>query len=723
MLAPAARPSHLGVHLIGDGVDVAVYSEHATAVDFCVVDIGDDGARTERRTPLEHRVHGIWHSHVPGISAGQHYGLRVHGPWQPDRGHRFNPAKLLLDPYARAVTGAPTPSPELFGHVVDATLRGDTSVLSQHDSLPSAPLGVVVDDTFSWAADRHPRVAWADTVIYETHLRGLTMRHPSVPPEIRGTYEGLGHPAALAHLLRLGVTTVELLPIHARMSEVRLTQMGLSNFWGYNTMSFCAPDPRFSAAARRGEGPEATVAEFKTMVKRLHSSGLEVVLDVVYNHTCEGGEAGPTVSWRGLDNASYYRLSGSGYFDTTGTGNSLDFGRPEVIRMTLDSLRYWVEQMHVDGFRFDLMTTLARGRDGSYSPDHPLLIALRTDPVLSAAKLIAEPWDVGHGGWRTGQYPPPLTEWNDRYRDDVREFWLPGGRAEREGRPGPGVRTLATRLAGSEDIFEDLRGPLASVHYLASHDGFTLADLTAYDHRHNEANGEGNRDGAQTNHCDNHGVEGPTTDGAILAARQATLRAMLGTWAVTAGVPMLLAGDEMGRTQRGNNNAYCHDDEVTWVDWYHGQWQQDLLDTVRFLLKLRASHPVLRQGAFFTGRSVHADGTKDLAWFTGDGDQMSDEQWYDGYRRTLLMYLHGEPAGGDSLLVVFHGGQHDREITLPDQPWAQRYRLLWTSASARPGWPVGPVPAIPAPGPADLMPADRLVVAARTVTILSAQHG
>ncbi len=722
-LAPATNPTRLGVHLRAGGVDAAVFAENADSVEVCLVDVDEAGRRSQRRVALPHRVNGIWHAHLPGVSAGQHYGVRVHGPWRPGEGHRFNSAKLLLDPYARAVVPPGRMGPELFGHTVDHHLMGDPYVASTVDSLATAPLGVVVDEAFEWGADRRPGIGWDDTVIYEAHVKGLTMRHPGVPDEIRGSYQALGHPAVLSHLNELGITTIELLPVHASVTEAWLTQQGLTNYWGYNTLGFFAPDTRFSAAARHDGSPRAVIDEFKTMVRNLHTAGIEVVLDVVYNHTCEGGNGGPTLSWRGLDNAAYYRTSGVLYPDTTGTGNSLNFGHPEVIKQVLDSLRYWVEVMHVDGFRFDLMTTLARGRDGSFTPDHPLLVALRADPVLREVKLIAEPWDIGYGGWQTGRFGIPLAEWNDRYRDSIRDFWLTGGAAERAGRPGPGVRDLATRLAGSEDLFSYLRGPLASVNYIASHDGFTLADLTMYNDRRNEANGEDNRDGSADNRSDNHGVEGPTADRGVVASRAATTRAMLGTWAVSTGVPMLLAGDELGRTQQGNNNAYCHDSDLTWVDWQYGQAQVDLMDTTRFLLQLRASHPVLRQRAFFTGRTVHADGTKDLAWFTADGDQMNDDEWYDGYRRTLLMYLHGEPAGGDSLLVVFHGGLHAHEVVLPDLPWASRYRMLWTSAAARPGWPKGPIPATSGPGPTDLLPADRLTVAAMTVTILTAQHG
>ena len=728
--APAADPYRLGVHLAGDGVDVAVFAEHATGVEVC---FPAEGRGRERRVALAHRVHGIWHGHLPGVRPGQRYGLRVHGAWHPVAGHRYNAHKVVLDPYARAVV-PPTLAPELFSHTADDGFAGDPGVIDRRDSSAVAPWGVVVDDDFAWGVDRPPRTPWEDTVIYEAHVKGLTMRHPGVPHEIRGTYEALGHPATLAHLLRLGVTAVELLPVHACLPEPRLSSLGLTNYWGYNTLGFFAPDPRYSAAARRGEPPGSEVAEFRTMVKRLHAAGLEVLLDVVYNHTCEGGEGGPAVSWRGIDNAAYYRTNGPGYVDYTGTGNSLDFGHPEVVRMTLDSLRYWVSQMHVDGFRYDLMTTLARGRDGAYDPDHPLLVALRTDPVLRGVKHIAEPWDVGDGGWRTGQFPIPMAEWNDRYRDGIREFWLAGAKTDRAGHPGPGVRDLATRLAGSEDLFGEARGPLSSVNYIASHDGFTLTDLVTYDHKHNEANGEDNRDGHAHNLSDNHGVEGPTDDREVRDARLATLRALLGTWTVSTGVPMLLAGDEFGRTQKGNNNAYCLDNEVTWLDWRLAPWQQDLLDTARFLLKLRATHPALRQRTFFTGHSVHPDGTKDLAWFTGDGDEMTDGEWFDGNRRTLLMYQHsdGDAAGTGaagasgprppSLLVVVNGGAHDREVVLPERPWAIRYLTLWSSAMARPGWPTGPA-ATSGAGPSDLRPGDRLTAPGKTVVILSAEHG
>ena len=723
-----AAPYPLGVHVAGDGVDVAVFADHADAVDLCLLEVDPNSPTgwVEDRLRLTHRTHGIHHAHIRGVGPGQRYGLRVHGPWAPEWGHRFNATKLLLDPYARAVAGEVRIAPEVFGHAVGDDLGGDPSNRSRLDSAGHVPHGVVVAPAAPVAGPR-PRVPWTDTVIYEAHVRGLTSRLPAVPEELRGTCAGLAHPATVAHLRGLGVTTIELLPVHASAPEVHLVQLEKPNYWGYNTLSFFAPEPRYSAAVRRGEPPAAAVEEFRTMVRQLHEAGLEVLLDVVYNHTCEGGEGGPTLSFRGIDNASYYRTSGSGYLDTTGTGNTLDLSHPEVIRLTLDSLRYWVGEMGVDGFRFDLAASLARRRDeadgvGSFDRDHPFLVAARTDPVLREAKLITEPWDIGPEGWRTGQFPVPFADWNDRFRDSVRSFWLEGSREEAAGHRGPGVRDLATRLAGSEDVFGGHRrgggrGPLASINFVTAHDGFTLADLVTYDHKHNEANGEENRDGSDHNRSWNHGVEGPCDDPAVVAARHRGMRAMLATLVLSTGVPMLLAGDELGNSQQGNNNSYNQDGPLSWLDWTLEPWQEDVLATARFLLHLRATYPVLRQSQFFEGRAYHDNGVKDLAWFTGDGQEMSDDQWFDSQRRTLLMYLSGAPVGSASLVVVFHGGAHDREVTLPGSPWATGYRLLWTSAMPKPLWEsLGPNAA--RSGAPEIDAGARLGVEARTVSIL-----
>src|SRR3954470_2013784 len=682
-------PPPLGATLHDDGVDFAVYAGHADGVEVVLFDEDASADDPGRAVRLEDRTHGTWFGFVPGIGAGQRYGLRVRGPWRPTEGMRHNPDKLLLDPYARAIEGDVTWCPEVFGHWVDPRLHGDPDVRDGRDSAPYMPRCVVVADTYDWEDDAPPLVPWTETVLYETHVRNLTRCHPDVPEELRGTYAGLAHPATLRHLTGLGVTSVELLPVQAFTSEPALAQRGLVNHWGYNTLGFFAPHAPYAAAA----GPQGALEEFKDMVKALHREGLEVILDVVYNHTAEQGRDGATLSWRGLDNRAYYRLDERGQdIDVTGCGNTLDLRHPVVCRMVLDSLRYWVGECHVDGFRFDLAVALARGRDDGYDPDHPFLVALRTDPVLSRVKLIAEPLDVGPHGWRTGQFPPPFGEWNDRYRDTVRTFWLADAARDEHGHATHGVRELATRLSGSQDLFGGAdRGPLASVNYIASHDGFTLADTTAYEHKHNLGNGENNRDGHGDNRSWNHGTEGPSDDPRVLAERRRSIRNLLGTLLMSTGVPMLAAGDEMGRTQRGNNNAYCRDDEVSWVDWKLAPWQRDLLETARGLLQLRREQPGLRQRQFFGGRAPHRDGTCDLAWYAADGTPMHEALWHDPHLRTLQALLHGAPVGAASLLVVLVGAAHDTVVTLPDAPGPSPWRLLWDSADETPAQAEVPV--------------------------------
>jgi glycogen operon protein len=690
-------PWPLGLTPAEGGVHAAVLAAHAEAVDVCLLDDDGRGGLVERRLPLTERTHGVWHGWLPGVREGQRYGLRVHGPWWPGRGQRHNPAKLLLDPYARALTGALRWGPEVFGHEVDATtwepLPGPVRAEppSQRDSAAFVPHAVVVGAPLADPAER-PRTPWSRTVIYEAHVRGLTMLHPAVPEEQRGTYAGLAHPAVVEHLLDLGVTAVELLPIQAVADEPALVRRGLRNYWGYNTLAFFAPEPRYATAAANRAGPRAVLAELRAAIAALHAAGLEVILDVVYNHTAEGGRTGPMLSFRGLDSATYYRLDDEGRdADVTGTGNSLDFRQPRVVQLALDSLRYWVQAFGVDGFRFDLAPTLARGHHG-FDPDHPFLVAAGADPVLADVKLIAEPWDVGPGGWRTGQFPPPFTEWNDRYRDAVRTFWLAdaGALAAGEG-PGHGVADLATRLAGSADLFSARdRGPHASVNFVTAHDGFTLADCTAFEHKHNQANGEHNADGHNDNRSWNHGVEGWTAPGAdtdlIEALRRRSMRNLAGTLLLSVGVPMITAGDELGRTQGGNNNPYCLDDETSWLHWQPlPGWRQDLLATFRALLRLRREHPVLGTGRFFDGRTVHPDGTTDLAWFAADGTVMDQHRWHDRHVRTLQMLVHGAPSAARSVLLVLHGDLDDGPVRLPAEPWAPSWRLLWDSATERPG--------------------------------------
>ena len=671
-------PPALGTTLTSDGVDFAVYAGRADAVEIALFEPGDMTGASESRVTLSDHAHGTWFGSVPGLGAGARYGIRAHGPWQPEQGLRYNPAKLLLDPYARAIDGEVTWEPEVFGHVVDDSLHGDPEIRDTRNSAAYVPRAVVVADGFDWGDDAPPRVPWAETVIYETHVRSLTMQHRGIPARLRGTYAGMAHPVTLEHLLSLGVTSVELLPVHAFSHEPALLARGLRNHWGYNTLGFFAPHGAYAAS----RDPQGQLNEFKAMVKLLHRAGLEVILDVVYNHTCEQARDGATLSWRGLDNRAYYRLDERGHdLDVTGCGNTLDIRQPVVARMVRDSLRYWVEQCHVDGFRFDLAVTLGRGRDDTFRPEHPFLVAMRADPVLARVKLIAEPWDLGAHGWRTGQFPPPFAEWNDRFRDSVRTFWLPDLARSGHDEPGHGVRELATRLSGSRDLFDARgRGPIASINYIAAHDGFTAADTTAYDHKHNRANGEGNLDGSNDNRSWNHGREGTGAGPSIRTARRRSIRNLLATELFSAGVPMLNGGDEIGRSQKGNNNPYCQDNEVSWFDWDLRGWQQDLLATTRFLTRLRAEHPVLGQRSWFTERRARHTPLAEPAWFAPDGARMHSGAWDDPGNRTLLMFLDGTSAGGQSLLIIFHGGARDTQVSLPLAVDGARYRLLWDSA-------------------------------------------
>jgi isoamylase len=659
----------------GTGVTFALWAPLAERVEVCLLD--PDGQ--ERRVPLTEQTFGTWHTRVAGVGPGQRYGFRVHGPWDPHTGHRFNPAKLLVDPYARAITGDLVDHSAIFGHQVET---GDDTVRDDRDSAPYVPTSVVVDPTFDWGDDRPPRVPWSDTVLYELHVRGYTMLHPDVPPELRGTYAGLAQPAVVNQLVDLGVTSIELLPVHHFVSEPLLRGRGLVNYWGYNTLGFFAPHAGYSASGTLGQ----QVTEFKQMVRAFHDAGLEVILDVVYNHTCEQDERGPTLSFRGIHNVGYYRLEGSGrhYRDLSGTGNTLNLRNPDVVRLVLDSLRYWVEEMHVDGFRFDLAAALAR-TDDEVDMAGPFLTAIGQDPVLSRVKLIAEPWDLGVDGYQVGAFPPPWSEWNDRFRDTVREFWL--------GSPD-GVRDLASRLSGSSDLYRRRR-PFASINYVTSHDGFTARDLVSYERKHNEANGEDNRDGPHDNRSTNYGVEGETDDSAIVDLRVRQVRNLLATLLLSTGVPMLLAGDERGRTQRGNNNAYCQDNPISWVDWSdQGPWSE-LRSTVATLLRIRREHPVFRRTHFFTGRLDESGRRRDVGWFGPWGGEMDEAAWHDPNARTLGMFLAGErvarqsedghPIHDDSFLLWLHAGAESVKVTLPGPPWALEYSVIFdTSASVPP---------------------------------------
>ncbi|MFE1286171.1 glycogen debranching protein GlgX [Streptomyces sp. NPDC058751] len=655
------------------GTNFALWAGGAEAVDLCLFD--EEGAET--RVPLTELTHEIWHGFVPGVRPGRRYGFRVHGRWDPWTGARWNPAKLLLDPYARAVDGDFTLPPQVYGHVRDWPQQqvADT-VRDDRDSAPFVPKGVVVQDDDDWSDDHRPKTPWADSVIYELHVRGFTRLHPGVPEELRGTYAGLAHPAAIEHLVNLGVTAVELLPVHQFAHEDHLLSRGLRNYWGYNSIGYFAPHAGYAASGTGG----GQVGEFKRMVRALHAAGIEVILDVVYNHTAEAGELGPMLSLRGIDNRGYYKLQSDArrYADYTGCGNTLHVVQPQVLRLITDSLRYWVTEMGVDGFRFDLAAALARSMH-DVDMLSPFLAVIAQDPVLRRVKLIAEPWDVGSGGYQVGAFPPLWTEWNDRYRNAVRDFWRGAL---------PDVRDLGYRLSGSSDLYAwGGRRPYASVNFVTAHDGFTLRDLVSYERKHNEANGEGNRDGTDDNRAWNGGTEGESEDEVLRALRRRQLRNLLTTLLLSTGVPMLVAGDEFGRTQRGNNNAYCQDNEISWVDWSQLDdpgWRE-LFELTSRLIRLRQTHPVLRRRAFFSGRAHSADGLRDLAWFTARGTEMTERDWY-APAATLGMYLSGRDIPGrdargaqivdDSFLAVLHAGDRPVSFDLPGPPWAAAYEVV-----------------------------------------------
>lgn len=680
-----------------EGVDVAVLAPNATSVDLCLLD-GPPDAPTERRVALSGPRLGLWTASVPGVRPGQRYGLRADGPWAPAEGLRYNPAKLLVDPYARGLTGALGYGPSTYGHVVDAELRGDPyGARDERDSAGDVPHGVVVDTRRLPGPDpaaNRPWTPWSRTVVYEAHAKGLTRLHPDVPAELRGTYAGLAHPAVVAHLLRLGVTAVELLPVHAFVPEAHLITKGLTNYWGYSTLGFFAPHAAYATAAARAAGPAAVLDELRSTVHALHEAGLEVLLDVVYNHTCEGGVDGQHVSWRGLDNAYYYAHDGgvpATLLDVTGTGNALDFRRTGVVATALDSLRYWADVVGVDGFRFDLAVTLARGSDG-FRPDHAMLVAAATDPSLAGLKLVAEPWDIGPGGWRTGQFPAPFAEWNDRFRNAVRSFWLADPGRAAHGLPGHRLRDLATRMSGSVDLFGHgvpplARGPRASVNFVTAHDGFTMADLVAYEHKHNESNGEQNRDGSDDNRSWNHGVEGPVQVDSpaadIAPLRRRSIRNLFATLVLSAGTPMITAGDEMGRTQRGNNNAYCHDDEISWVSWDLSPWRADLLATAQHLLALRRDHAALRTETFYSGRPRVPDGPPDLAWYDAHGVAFDHPRWHDATIRTFQMVRSAPAPDDDRVLLVVNGALDAVTVRLADAHGG-RWVLVWDSVAEHP---------------------------------------
>ncbi|GHF84899.1 glycogen debranching protein GlgX [Streptomyces thermodiastaticus] len=663
-------PYPLGAHPDAGGTNFALFSEVAERVDLVLVD--DDGSH--RTVPLTEVDGFVWHGYLPGIGPGQRYGYRVHGPWDPAAGHRCNPNKLLLDPYARAVDGQCDNHRSLY----ERTPGGPDPA----DSAGHTMLGVVTDPSFDWGDDSPPHRAYSDTVIYEAHVRGLTRTHPDVPPELRGTYAGLAHPAVIEHLTSLGVTAVELMPVHQFVHDGVLQSRGLSNYWGYNTIGFFAPHNGYAAHGTRGQ----QVTEFKAMVKALHAAGLEVILDVVYNHTAEGNEKGPTLSFRGIDNASYYRLvdgDWAHYYDTTGTGNSLLMRHPYVLQLIMDSLRYWVTEMHVDGFRFDLAATLAR-QFHEVDRLSAFFDLIQQDPVISRVKLIAEPWDVGEGGYQVGNFPPLWSEWNGKYRDAVRDFW----RGEKHT-----LGEFASRLTGSADLYaHHRRRPRASVNFVTAHDGFTLRDLVSYNDKHNEANGEGNRDGESVNRSWNCGVEGDTDDPAVLALRTRQQRNFLATLLLSQGIPMLCHGDELGRTQRGNNNAYCQDNEISWVDWNLTEEQRELTEFTRYVIGLRAAHPVLRRRRFFQGETATRDDQPlpDLVWLRPDGGEMTEADWQRSDAHSVAVFLNGDAIAepdrqgrrvvDDSFLLLLNGYWEPVDFRLPGPVYGERWTTLIDTA-------------------------------------------
>jgi isoamylase len=653
----------LGASWDGLGVNFAVFSANATRMELCIFD--SLGKREIARYELPERTDDVWHGYLPNAAPGLVYGFRAHGPYAPHHGHRFNPNKLLLDPYAKALVGSLRWTDVVFGYRLHSA-RTDLS-LDRRDSAPAMVKAQVIDDSFHWGDDRRPQTAWSDTVIYEAHVRGLTKLLDAVAQPERGTFAALSHPFVIDHLRRLGVTAVELMPVHAYLQDRTLIEKGLSNYWGYNTLAFFAPELRYLASG--------TAHEIRTAVRRLHAAGIEVILDVVYNHTCEGNQLGPTLSWRGLDNASYYRLADDQryYINDTGTGNTLNLSNARILQMVMDSLRYWAQAFHVDGFRFDLCSTLGRESYG-FDQGSGFFDAIRQDPELAPLKLIGEPWDVGPGGYQLGNHPPGFAEWNDRYRDTVRRYWRGDGGMRPE---------LANRLSGSADLFgRASRKPWASMNYVASHDGMTLEDLVTYTHKHNEANGEANNDGHSENLSSSWGPEGPTNDSAVLNMRDRVKRSMLVTLFGSLGTPMLLAGDEMGRTQKGNNNAYCQDDEISWLDWSlaSAPRNQTLMEFTSRLIAIRRHFKTLRSSRFLHGKNQIGNGLLDIDWRDERNQRLSEQDWQNPEGRALIMYL-AEPFrdGGARVTALLLNGSG---VTLPFKLLDNlRWRILADSAN------------------------------------------
>jgi glycogen operon protein len=665
------RPYPLGTTWDGSGTNFAIYSEHATGVHLCLFD-SPESKKESHRVRIGEQADNVWHAYLPDVLPGQVYGYRIEGPYNPAHGHRFNKNKVLLDPYAKAIARQTIWGDEMWGYRVGDP-KADLS-FDRRDNARFAPLAAVLDEAFTWGDDRRPNVPWTKTLIYELHVKGFTKLHPEVPENLRGTYAGLGSDASIRYLKHLGITAVELLPVHEPLDDRHLVERGLANYWGYNTLNFFTPASRYASVNGAGD----MVREFKTMVRNLHSAGIEVILDVVYNHTAEGNQLGPTLSFRGIDNASYYRVSPEDpryYMDYTGCGNTFNMRNPRVLQLIMDSLRYWITEMHVDGFRFDLASTLARelhevDKLGAFFD------IIHQDPIISQVKLIAEPWDLGEGGYMVGNFPALWSEWNGKYRDTIRRFWKGDGGV---------VSEFATRLCGSSDLYEwSARRPHASINFVTCHDGFTLRDLVSYDHKHNEANGEDNRDGADDNISWNCGAEGETDDPAILALRAKKVRSFLATLILSQGVSMILAGDELGQTQRGNNNAYCQDNEISWIHWDLSPEQQALLKFTRKVIRLYHDQPVFHRRKFFHGQQIRGAEAPEITWLDPTGAEMSDEAWNSGFVRCLGVQLfggkidvddHGEWIRGDNMLLLFNA---DHATTIPfvlppvetaDGPW------------------------------------------------------
>jgi isoamylase len=703
------EPFPLGATWDGEGTNFALYSENASEVELCLFDSPDAG-EASRAFRLRERTAHVWHAYVPGVGPGQYYGYRVNGRYEPSRGLRFNPFKLLIDPYAKALAGRVDFDAHPFSYPFDQP--GQDWVMDDEDSAWGVPKGVVIDPAFDWQGDKPPGIPWHKTVIYEAHVKGLTKLHPAIPEEIRGTYAAVSHPAIIEHLKKLGVTALELLPIHEIVDDLFLIEKGLTNYWGYSSIGFFAPAGRYAHSRDYGE----QVREFKEMVRTLHAEGIEVILDVVYNHTAEGHHLGPTLSFKGIDNPVYYRLMPDDpryYRDYTGTGNSLNMMHPQSLKLVMDSLRYWITEMHVDGFRFDLAATLARELH-DVDKLSAFFDIIHQDPVISQVKLIAEPWDIGEGGYQVGNFPVLWAEWNGRYRDTVRGYW--------HGEPGT-VAELGYRLTGSSDLYESNgRRPHASINFIIAHDGFTLNDLVSYNQKHNEANGEGNADGENHNRSYNFGVEGPTDDPEVNRRRERQKRNFLTTLLLSQGVPMICGGDEMGRTQDGNNNAYAQDNEISWLNWDLTEEQQELLEFTRRLARLRAEHPVFHRRHFFQGRRIRGSELEDLTWLRPDGVEMTEEEWNTHFTRCFGMLLggdamlewdeHGERVTDDTFILLFNADNNTIPFTLPRRTPTVRWRLVLSTSDASLQW-----------GDREYPGATQIDLEGRSVTVLCRYHG